>query len=101
MAQRYRDVLPKILAGETVGAADADADSTLGQQQATAAVGAADAPPPMSKPPLPPPPPLAVDWAPMEAVTVVGRASGLLTQGVPGIHWHLLEDPLQYWTLSR
>eukprot|EP01050_Picozoa_sp_SAG11_P009040 SAG11_NODE_827_length_6974_cov_4.300945_2_plen_600_part_00 len=62
MAQKYLTVLPPILAGRTVGAADAEAELL--------------APSPPSPPPLPPPRklPLEFDWTSMEDVDVVGRA---------------------------
>ena len=69
MSQVYRVLLPKILAGETVGAADADADSTLSQQS----TAAADVPPPEPKA-VSKPPQLTEVWTPMEDLTVVGRA---------------------------
>jgi hypothetical protein len=98
MAQKYRAVLPKILAGETVGAADADTDGMVYMQQQfleqkqqleqsrQQPEQAADAsPPPPAVPkllsslapssaPAPAPPELTFEWASMEGLTVVGRA---------------------------
>lgn len=97
MAQKYRAVLPKILAGETVGAADADTDGMVYMQQQfleqkqleqsrQQPEQAADAPsPPPAVPkllsslapssaPAPAPPELTFEWTSMEGLTVVGRA---------------------------
>jgi hypothetical protein len=98
MAQKYRAVLPKILAGETVGARDADADGMVYMQQQfleqkqqleqsrQQLEQAADAlPPPPAVPkllsslapspsPAPAPPELTFEWTSMEGLTVVGRA---------------------------
>jgi hypothetical protein len=96
MAQKYRAVLPKILAGETVGAADADTDGMVYMQQQfleqkqqleqsrQQLKQAADAsPPPPAVPkllsslapsPAPAPPEPTFEWTSMEGLTVVGRA---------------------------
>ena len=96
MAQKYRAVLPKILAGETVGARDADADGMVYMQQQfleqkqqleqsrqqLEQAADASAPPPavpkllssLAPSPAPAPPELTFEWTSMEGLTVVGRA---------------------------